>query len=229
MELHSLVSSLEYLVSNGRRVLLGGIRLGGSATHMYQTYVASIFAKVDMNATFTCVGFVNLRSQVDNTQTPGPAQASKQQTRRAIQSPTERSGRGGTTPVFRLRPTSPTGALASVFSPPPDDLSDRKAWPKHYFRLRPHVSDRGTQKPCSPLFSDWRNQSRLGSTDRRRPLGRDQETCGESRARRTSQTTIPGTIPRTPAETVLCDLPGMTEPKQYCRRRHFPLQYCGRH
>ena len=28
----NLVSSLEYLVSNGRRVLLGGIRLGGSAT-----------------------------------------------------------------------------------------------------------------------------------------------------------------------------------------------------
>ena len=32
MELRNLVSSLEYLVSNGRQVLLGGIRLGGSAT-----------------------------------------------------------------------------------------------------------------------------------------------------------------------------------------------------
>ena len=31
-KLHNLVSSLEYLVSNRRRVLLGGIRLGGSAT-----------------------------------------------------------------------------------------------------------------------------------------------------------------------------------------------------
>ena len=31
-ELRSLVSSLEYLVYNGRQVLLGGIRLGGSAT-----------------------------------------------------------------------------------------------------------------------------------------------------------------------------------------------------
>ena len=30
MELYSLVSSLEYLVSNGRQVLLGGIRLGSS-------------------------------------------------------------------------------------------------------------------------------------------------------------------------------------------------------
>ena len=31
-ELRSLVSSLGYLVSNERQVLLGGIRLGGSAT-----------------------------------------------------------------------------------------------------------------------------------------------------------------------------------------------------
>ena len=31
-ELRSLVSSLEYLVSNGRQVLLGGIGLGGSTT-----------------------------------------------------------------------------------------------------------------------------------------------------------------------------------------------------
>ena len=30
----SLVSSLEYLVSNGRQVLLGDIGLGGSATHI---------------------------------------------------------------------------------------------------------------------------------------------------------------------------------------------------
>jgi len=32
MEIRSLVSSLEYLVSNGRQVLLGDIGLGGSAT-----------------------------------------------------------------------------------------------------------------------------------------------------------------------------------------------------
>ena len=31
-ELCNLVFSLEYLVSNGRQVLLGGIRLGGSTT-----------------------------------------------------------------------------------------------------------------------------------------------------------------------------------------------------
>ena len=34
-ELRSLVSSLEYLVSNERQVLLGDIRLGGSATMLY--------------------------------------------------------------------------------------------------------------------------------------------------------------------------------------------------
>ena len=33
-ELHNLVSSLEYFVSNGRQVLLGGIRLGGSVTEV---------------------------------------------------------------------------------------------------------------------------------------------------------------------------------------------------
>ena len=86
--------------------------------------------------------------------THGPAQVSEQQARRAIQSPTGRSGRGGTVSVFRLWPTPPTGALASVSSPPPDDLFDRKAWLKHYFRLRPHISDWGTTKPFSLLFSD---------------------------------------------------------------------------
>ena len=81
----------------------------------------------------------------------------------------------------------------------------------------------GTQKPCSLLFSDWRNQSRLGPTDRGRLLGKDQETDGESKAGRTSQTSIPGTILCTLAEIVLCNLPGTTEPKQCCRRQHFPL------
>ena len=36
MELCTLVSSLKYLVSNGRQVLLGGIRLGGSAIVLTQ-------------------------------------------------------------------------------------------------------------------------------------------------------------------------------------------------
>ena len=39
MERHDLVHSLEYLVSNGRQVLLGGIRLGGIATRTTATAV----------------------------------------------------------------------------------------------------------------------------------------------------------------------------------------------
>ena len=74
--------------------------------------------------------------------TYGPTQVSEQQARRAIQSPAERSGRGGATPVFRLQPTSLTRGLMSVSSPPPDSLSDQKARPKTLLptptpRLRP--------------------------------------------------------------------------------------------
>ena len=46
MELRNLVSSLEYLVSNGRQVLLGGIRLGGSAIGSYYSPQLSIHAYV---------------------------------------------------------------------------------------------------------------------------------------------------------------------------------------
>ena len=53
--------------------------------------------------------------------------------------------------------------------------------------------------PCSLLFSDWRDQSRLEPTDRGCPLGKDQETDGESKAGRTSQTAIRGTVPCAPA------------------------------
>ena len=65
----------------------------------------------------------------------------------------------------------------------------------------------GAPNPYSLLFSDWRDQSRLGPIDRGRPLRKDQGTNGESEAGRTSQTTIPGTIPYTPAGTVLCNHP----------------------
>ena len=125
-----------------------------------------------------------------------------------IQSPTGRPGRGGTTLIFQLRPTSPTGALASVFSPPPDGLFDRKAWPKAPLPTPTSHSPIGdTSSPCSPFFSDCYDQSRLGSTDRGRPLGKDQRTNRESKARHTSQTTILGTVPCIPVETVLCNLP----------------------
>ena len=42
MELYSLVSSLKYLVSNGRQVLLGDIRLGCSATWTAQSSLKPI-------------------------------------------------------------------------------------------------------------------------------------------------------------------------------------------
>ena len=42
MELRNLVSSLEYLVSNGRQALLGDIRLGGSATNSNPTLDTSV-------------------------------------------------------------------------------------------------------------------------------------------------------------------------------------------
>ena len=109
-------------------------------------------------------------------------------------------------PARRLWPTSPTGALTSVFS-----ASGRSQRPeglaKHYHRLRPHVSDQSMQRPYSLLFSDWRNQSRLGPTGRGRPPGRDQGTNGESKARRSSQTMIPGRVPCTHVEIVFCNLP----------------------
>ena len=63
------------------------------------------------------------------------------------------------------------------------------------------------QRPYSLLFFDWRNQSRLGPTDRGHPLRWDQGTNEESKARHISQTTILGTIPCTPIEIVFCNLP----------------------
>jgi len=42
MEPSNLVFSPECLVSNGRRALLGGIRLGGSATHKLHVFLFSL-------------------------------------------------------------------------------------------------------------------------------------------------------------------------------------------
>ena len=114
--------------------------------------------------------------------THGPAQVPECQAGGVIQSLIGRSGREGTTPVCRLQPASPTGALDPVTSPPPDGLFDRKAWPKTPLLTSTSHSPTGdTPSPCSPLFSNWRDQSQLGSIDRGRPLGMDQETCREMR------------------------------------------------
>jgi hypothetical protein len=86
--------------------------------------------------------------------------------------------------------------------PPPDGLSDWKAW-----QSTSSDSDWGMPRPRSPLFSDWHDQSRLGPTDRGRPLGRDQETCGEKQGK--AHTSKHNTMDRTlsPAGIVLCNCP----------------------
>ena len=45
MELRNLVFSLECLVSNRRQALLGGIRLGGSATCNWLIYVSNFYTR----------------------------------------------------------------------------------------------------------------------------------------------------------------------------------------
>ena len=93
--------------------------------------------------------------------THGLAQVSERQARRMIHSPTGRPGRGGTAPVFRLRPTSPIGALPSVSSPPPDGLSDQKAWPDTAFDSHPCLRPGMRQTPAhyssstDAIGADW--------------------------------------------------------------------------
>ena len=74
-----------------------------------------------------------------------------------------------------LRPTSPTGALASDTSRLRAVSPIGRPGPKRCFLLRPHDSDRGPVRSLLlPLFSDWRSQGQLGPSDWGRPLGRDQ-------------------------------------------------------
>ena len=131
----------------------------------------------------------------------------KQQAGRAVQSPTRRSGRRGTTPAHRLlRPTSLTGALALDSSrlwtttligrPGPSAASDSDpASPTEVRRNPAHRSS-----PTSTTRADWGHPT--GDAARKEP-----GTNGESEPGRTSQTTIPGTIPCMPAGAVLCNRP----------------------
>ena len=110
--------------------------------------------------------------------THGPALESKQQARRAIQSPTGRSGQGGGAPVFRLRTTSPTGVLTSVSSrlwtvsptgrpgkalPPTPTPHLRPGYAKTLLTalLRPaQLEPTGTNRPGTPSWkgpgNEWR-------------------------------------------------------------------------
>ena len=55
-KLRNLVSSLEYLVSNGRQVLLGRIRLGSSATLMSNIVLLSMLVVVEVLEWLMCAG-----------------------------------------------------------------------------------------------------------------------------------------------------------------------------
>ena len=151
------------------------------------------------------VGFINPGSLADRLSNKGSAQADNTQ---LMGRPKYRNdgpeGRSNHRPEGlakeERRPLSDSGPLsdrsahfglhpASGHSLRPEGLA-KALLPTLTPRLRP-----GTQKPCSLLFFDWHNQSRLGPTDR------------GSKVRRTSQTSIPGTIPCTPVEIVLCNLP----------------------
>ena len=63
--------------------------------------------------------------------------------------------------VIQLWPTSPIGALASISSPPPDSLSDRKAWPNTTSNsnplLRPgmHRTPAYSSSPTGSIRADW--------------------------------------------------------------------------
>ena len=60
----NLVFSLGYLVSNGRRVLLGGIKLGGSATHTPRQSLSSYFVLKSNNHGEVVVKYVGKETNI---------------------------------------------------------------------------------------------------------------------------------------------------------------------
>ena len=99
-----------------------------------------------------------------------------------------------------LRPTSPTGALASDISRLRAVSPIGRPGPKRCFLLRPHVSDRG---PVGSLLTALLRLARLGPTGGARSEG----TRGERRRQRTKSNHDTGTIPCMPAGTVLLNRP----------------------
>ena len=142
-----------------------------------------------------------------------------------IQSSTGRPGRGETALASnsgpplrperslrspaRLRTASPTGR------PGQNTTSD--------LHLQPGIC----QTPAYELLSNWHSQCRLGPTDRGRPLGRDQETDGESKARRTSQTTILGTVHCAPVRQYPATLLARQSPSSVVGADIFPYGVVG--
>ena len=106
---------------------------------------------------------------------------------------------------FRLWPTSPTRrpheegtSLASDTSPPPDGLSNRKAWPNTasdsdpLLRQRIHRTSAYRFSPTDIVGTDWDQPTGDAHSVRTRKTG------GASKAGRSKSTTIPRTIPCAP-------------------------------
>ena len=120
--------------------------------------------------------------------------------------------------------------------PPPDGLSDRKAWPNTTSdsdqRLRPgmHRTPAYNSSPTSAVRADW-DQSTGDARSMRTRRQAEQVKQDAQVDRKTKDRTLYTyrTVPIGHVRRVPCNLPGMSEPKQCCGRRHFFLQCYGRH
>ena len=125
-----------------------------------------------------------------------------------IQSSTERPDQGGTTPVHRFRPTSPTGAHTWVSSPPSNGLSNQKAWPKAPLPIPTLRSPTGgyAKHLLTVLLqlaqSEPTRTNQLGMPAQKGP---GNERRKQRRVRKSNNDTR--TIPYTPAETILYSFP----------------------
>ena len=116
---------------------------------------------------------------------------------------TKRNGARSSTTLAHLSDRSACFRL----QPPSDSLSDRKAWPKALLPTpTPHRRPGGTETLLTALLRLARSEPtgaiRPGTLARKEPGAN-----GESKLGRISQTMISGTIPCTPAGTVLCNRP----------------------
>jgi len=121
----------------------------------------------------------------------------KRQARRTIQSSTGRPSRGGTMPASdSYLPLRPEGLAKKEQRSLPTPAHLQTASPIGRLGQMPLPTPTGdAPNPCSLLFSNWRNQSRLGPTDQGRPLSKDQEIDVENKAGHSSQPQYQGLYP----------------------------------
>ena len=113
---------------------------------------------------------------------------------------------------FRLRPVSPTGRPSQTPLPNFDPC------------LRPgmHRTPAYNSSPTGAVRADWDQPT--GDARSMRTRKRTEKVRHVTQVNRNSEDRTLYTC-----RTIPCNLPGMSEPKQCCGRRHFPLQCCGRH